>query len=95
MAYATVRDIPASWDRYEPIGEALTEHIPTGLLLHVAGPTDEGFRIIDIWMTREDFERYSSGNPPEIPTLAPTTFRELEGTSTIDSRAHATPRRTP
>jgi hypothetical protein len=96
MVYATVRDVPASWDRYAILGRALTNPVPSGLLLHVAGPTDEGFRVIDIWESREDFERFSSGNPPEIPTLAPTTLRELEGASTIDGRDRTTTsRRTP
>jgi len=48
MTYALVGDIPASWDRYARLVPLLRQ-APSGLLLHVAGPTDEGFRIIEVW----------------------------------------------
>jgi hypothetical protein len=48
MSYALVQDIPASWEQYQGIARSL-EIAPPGLLLHVAGPTDEGFRIIEVW----------------------------------------------
>jgi hypothetical protein len=82
MTYATVRDVPASWDRYKILGEALT-HPPDGLLLHVAGPTDEGFRVIDIWASRAHFERFRTDHPIDIATFAPATVRELDGIATI------------
>ncbi|MGL6280733.1 MAG: hypothetical protein ACRC50_14405 [Gaiella sp.] len=83
MAYATVRDIPASWDRYTAVSDTLADPVPPGLLLHVAGPTDEGFRVIEIWESREDFERFQTTRPVEVETLAPATLRELDGVSTI------------
>jgi hypothetical protein len=48
MSYALVQDVPASWEQYHGIARSL-ERLPPGLLLHVAGPTDEGFRIIEVW----------------------------------------------
>lgn len=86
MSYATIRDVPASWDRYFAVGDVMTHPTPPGLLLHVAGPTNEGFRTIDIWASREDFERFRATTPIEIETLAPAVLRELEGVSTIHGR---------
>lgn len=83
MTYAIVRDVPASWDRYEALGAKLSSAVPRGLLLHVAGPTDEGFRTIDIWTSREDYESFRDGDPAEVSALAPATLRALDGVSLI------------
>jgi hypothetical protein len=84
MTYAIVSDVPASWEAYEPLRLARTNPIPSGLLIHVAGPTDEGFRLIDVWATRADWERFapldgaSAGHTP-----APAIVRELHAAATI------------
>ena len=85
MTYAVVCDIPASWETYEPLGKALVNPVPSGLLLHVAGPTDEGYRVIDVWATREDWERFRAlrNEILDAATLAPATLRELNGVATI------------
>ena len=31
---------------------------PPGILLHVAGPTDDGFRVIDVWESEEAFAAF-------------------------------------
>jgi hypothetical protein len=41
---------------------------PDGQLSHIAGPVDGGFRVIDVWNTREAFERF------EREVLAPLGF---------------------
>ena len=51
MRYACVQDVPASWETYLEIVEGLRE-APAGLLIHAAGPTDEGFRMIEVWESR-------------------------------------------
>ena len=58
MSYAFVQDIAASWHDYQQIAAALVEPAPTGLILHVAGPTDEGFRIIAIWESEPAWQRF-------------------------------------
>jgi hypothetical protein len=83
MTYAVVHDVPASWEHYEPLGAALANPVPGGLLLHVAGPTDEGFRVIDIWASREDWERFRARRPDDVAALAPTVCRELNVLATI------------
>jgi hypothetical protein len=62
-SYALVEDVPATWERYEAVARSL-DGGPRGLLLHVAGPTDEGFRIIEVWESeaaRRQFERDRAG----------------------------------
>ena len=49
----------------------------------VAGPTDEGYRIIDIWASREDWERFRARPHEDVAALAPTMLRELNGIATI------------
>ena len=58
MAYAFVQDVSASWQQYELITAATTEPVPGGLILHVAGPTEEGFRIINVWESEEAWQQF-------------------------------------
>lgn len=57
-SYVLVHDVPASWDGYRPIVDSLAV-APDGLVLHAAGPTDEGFRIIEVWASEADWRRFS------------------------------------
>jgi hypothetical protein len=57
VTYALVGDIAASWERYAGLVRLL-RHAPSGLLLHVAGPTDEGFRIIEVWESEDAWRRF-------------------------------------
>ena len=80
MSYAFVEDIAASWEHYEPFAVALGGPAPDGLLLHAAGPTEEGFRIIGIWESEEAWERFRAGRlGPEAEGVAhvPPIFRAL------------------
>ena len=52
-AYAVVHDVAASWYDYPRVGLTPTDAPLPGLLVHAAGPTDDGFRTIDIWDTEE------------------------------------------
>lgn len=58
MSYAFVQDIPATWDTYRGIADALGASAPDGLVIHVAGPTEEGFRMIGIWDSKETWDRF-------------------------------------
>jgi hypothetical protein len=58
MSYAFVQDIPATWDTYLAIADALEAAAPERLVIHVAGPTEEGFRMIGIWDSREAWDRF-------------------------------------
>ena len=58
MSYAFVEDVPASWEHYAPFAQALGGSAPEGLILHAAGPTDEGFRIIAVWESEDAWLRF-------------------------------------
>lgn len=60
MAYAYVQDLASSWERYRDATTELVDPPPDGLILHAAGPTDEGVRIIDVWESEEAWQRYRS-----------------------------------
>jgi hypothetical protein len=83
MAYAFVQDIASSWEQYERVAARLTDPPPPGLLLHIAGPTDDGFRVIDIWDSEQAFNRFRSERlAPAIaalggPARPEPTCREL------------------
>ena len=76
-AFAVVQDVAASWADYALVRAALPA---TGveLVVHIAGPTDEGFRTIDVWCSEaawhqhrprldQAFEHLTS--PPVVRTL--------------------------
>ena len=70
MSYALVEDIPASWERHAVIARCL-EPMPRGLLLHLAGPTDEGFRIIKVWETEGDWQRFAPDFQDAVRSIDP------------------------
>ena len=58
MSHAIFQDVAASWVEYERVAGGLLDPAPAGLILHVAGPTDEGVRTIDVWETEEAWQRF-------------------------------------
>ena len=64
MAVAVILEFDgASLDQYEQVIEKMGfEHEGTGGpggLFHWVTKTDNGFRVTDVWATREDFEKFS------------------------------------
>ena len=68
MAVLVVHDSPGGTrEQYEAVADRLTggrgfeslEDWPVeGILSHVAGPTDEGWRVIDVWESEHAFQRF-------------------------------------
>jgi hypothetical protein len=58
VSYAIVEDVAASWESYEPYAAALEGPAPEGLILHAAGRTDEGFRIIELWESEQAWRAF-------------------------------------
>ena len=80
MSYAFVEDIAASWERYERFAAALDGPAPPGLIVHAAGPTDEGFRIIGLWESEEAWHRFLAerlASATELAAEVPPVFRAL------------------
>ena len=67
MSYAFVQDVPATWDTYREIAETLSTDRPEGLVVHAAGRTDEGFRMIGIWDSRGACDRFRDERPEQDP----------------------------
>jgi quinol monooxygenase YgiN len=84
LPYAFVQDVASSWEQYQRFAAALVEPAPAGLILHVAGPTDEGFRIIDVWESKDAWEAFRAQHlAPAIaalggPSRPEPTFRDLD-----------------
>jgi hypothetical protein len=80
MSYAVVHDVAASWEHYAVFAAALEGETPRGLVVHAAGPTDEGFRTIDVWETEADWLRFRADRldavSPRLPR--PPITRALE-----------------
>ena|SRR5688572_14091192 len=58
MSYVVVEDVAASWEHYRRFAEALAGPIPAGLIVHAAGPTEEGFRIVWVWESEEVWQSF-------------------------------------
>jgi hypothetical protein len=90
VSFAFVEDIAASWEHYERFAAALKGPTPEGLLLHAAGPTDEGFRIIGIWESEEAWQRFRADRlSPDAEAVAhvPPTFRALRPAHIVEGRS--------
>jgi hypothetical protein len=82
--HAVVTDVPASWADYALVAAALGDHAPKGLIVHAAGRTDEGFRILEVWESKEAWQRFReqrlegvlAEQGPDRPLVEPT-LREL------------------
>lgn len=59
VPYALVQEVLAGWEHYAPLAAALSDPVPNGLLLHVAGPTLVGFRTIEVWESQEAWLRFA------------------------------------
>jgi hypothetical protein len=80
VSYAFVEDVPASWERYERFAAAFEGPTPAGLILHAAGPTEEGFRIIAVWESEEAWLRFLAdrlGTAVDGAAEVPPVFRAL------------------
>jgi hypothetical protein len=85
VPYAFVEDIAASWEHYQRFAAALEGPTPEGLILHAAGPTDEGFRIIGIWESEDAWRRFRRDRlaPDAEVAQTPPTFRALSATHVV------------
>lgn len=49
--FAIVHDVAGSWHDYRHIREISEREATPGLVVHAAGPTNDGFRTVDLWRT--------------------------------------------
>ena len=84
MAYGLVQDLPLSWEQYERIERHRVDPVPAGLIVRLAGPTDEGVRVIDIWDSERssdiaESDRTNRVASPRRPPQPEPTVRDLHG----------------
>jgi len=94
VPFAYVEDIAASWEHYQPIAAAFAGPLPDGLLLHVAGPTDEGFRIIGVWESEAAWGRFRDvhlGGEAGSTGDVPTTIRVLRPAHVVQGATRRAP----
>ena len=54
-----IYDVPgATLDKYDEVDQKVGPEKPEGAHLHVAGKTDQGLKIIEVWDSEEHIERY-------------------------------------
>jgi hypothetical protein len=49
-----------SGDEYRMVERNLGPDRPPGLLAHVSGPSEDGWRVINVWDSEESFHRFRS-----------------------------------
>lgn len=81
MSYVVVEDVAATWEHYQRFAEALAGPTPAGLIVHAAGPTDEGYRIVGVWESEEAWQCFLAdrlGQDAGADAEVPPVFRPLQ-----------------
>ncbi len=89
MPYVLVEDVAASWESYERFAAGLVAKTPEGLILHAAGRTDEGFRIVEVWESEDAWRRFSDRVEQGVDDTfagAPRYLRDLRPTHLVLGR---------
>jgi hypothetical protein len=61
MSYGVLQEMPGVTEAdYKAVERHLGPDRPQGLLAHVSGPADGGWRVINIWESEAAFQRFRS-----------------------------------
>lgn len=61
MPFGVLQEMPGvSEQEYRQVERHLGPDRPPGLLAHVAGPTENGWRIINVWESEKAFRRFQT-----------------------------------
>jgi hypothetical protein len=85
-----VLDVAASWKVYRELARAL-DPAPRGLLLQLAGPTEEGIRVVGVWASPADWRRFQTQRLEpllrcSLHQLPAISLRELRVAHILDVR---------
>jgi hypothetical protein len=58
--WAFVSELPISREQYDKLHEELGSENPEGLIVHAAGESGSGIRIMDVWESKQQFELFQS-----------------------------------
>jgi heme-degrading monooxygenase HmoA len=87
MAVVVVNEIEGgNQDFYEQVSGRVmpNEQLPEGCQVHIAGPTERGWRVITVWDSDEKFQQFR--NEKLIPTM-----REVGGEDRVAPKVEASP----
>ena len=56
--YAYVQDVTGDWETYTQAAQRLGDTPPDGMIVRFAGTTSVGFRVIEVWESREAWEAF-------------------------------------
>ena len=57
MAWGFISELPIGPEEYDRVDAAITEE-PEGLILHTSSEKDGRMRIVDVWESKEAYERF-------------------------------------
>jgi hypothetical protein len=58
MTYSFIQDVPADETIYRQIKDRLGAEAPAGLICHLVIRRDGGLRYVDVWASRQHWERF-------------------------------------
>jgi hypothetical protein len=87
VLHAIVRDTASTWEDYRAVAARLGDEPPPGLVLHVAGRTAEGVRVIEIWLSRAALEEYVRSRLRPAERAAPAPLRDPAVREVVVERA--------
>jgi hypothetical protein len=69
--FGVMQDMPGvSESEYRLVEKHLGPDRPAGLVAHVSGPTADGWRVINVWASAEDFKQFQSSRLMRASGLA-------------------------
>jgi hypothetical protein len=75
-------DIPGgTLEQYDEVSQHMGSEKPEGAHLHIAVKTDDGFRVIEVWDSAEDDDRYMAsglGEAIQAAGIPQPTITDLE-----------------
>ena len=79
MALAMVAEIPdLTRDQYEAVVKKVNENgSPAGALFHAGGPTEGGYRIVEVWESREAADAFYGSELYRAATAGSETHTEI------------------
>ncbi len=58
MPYAFSQDMPTGKDMYTGLSDRIGDEAPKGLIVHLAFETPTGMRVVDVWESEAEFDRF-------------------------------------
>lgn len=75
MAFAMLAEIPhLTRDQYEAVVKKVNEAgTPAGALIHAGGPVEGGYRVVEVWQTRDAADAFYTSELYQAATTNLTT----------------------